>query len=109
MNAKQQVLQLLGLARRAGKIVSGETFVLAQLKTHKIKLVFLASDTAQKTATSIKEKCHFYQIEVIDLFDRKELSAATNLARSAIGITDDGFARKILQLLKKSFSTKNDK
>lgn len=106
MNEKQQLLQLLGLARRAGKIVSGEAFVLAQLKSHKIKLVFLASDTAQKTADKIKAKCCSYQVEVIDLFDRQKLSAATNLARSAIGITDEGFARKVLQVLKKLVETK---
>lgn len=109
MSVEQQLLQLLGLARRAGKIVSGEAFVLAQLKSHKIKLIFLASDTAKKTATKIKTKCCFYQVEVVDLFDRQQLSAATNLARSVIGITDEGFAKKILQLSKKLVETTSDK
>lgn len=43
---KMKIFNLLGLAMRAGKIKSGESVILNELKKNQIKLVILASDAS---------------------------------------------------------------
>mgnify|MGYP002757032804 FL=1 len=43
---KMKIFNLLGLAMRAGKIKSGESVILNELKKKQIKLVILASDAS---------------------------------------------------------------
>ncbi|EGP67406.1 ribosomal protein L7Ae domain protein [Streptococcus sp. oral taxon 056 str. F0418] len=43
---KQQVANLLGLAQRAGRIISGEELVVKAIQEGKAKMVFLAGDAA---------------------------------------------------------------
>lgn len=100
MKAQQQILQLLGIARRADKIVSGEAQVIRQLPQRKLKLVFLATDATPTAAKKINDKCQFYQVIVDQSFKRNELSQAIGMARSVVALTDEGFTRKILSLLK---------
>ena len=45
---KQQVANLLGLAQRAGRIISGEELVVKAIQEGKAKLVFLAHDAAKQ-------------------------------------------------------------
>ena len=44
---KEQVLNLLGIARRARQLQSGEEIVLKNIQTKKAKFVFLASDAGK--------------------------------------------------------------
>lgn len=41
-------LQLLGLAMRAGKVVSGEELVIREIRSGKAQLVILAEDAKKK-------------------------------------------------------------
>ena len=43
---KDQIFNFLGLAMRAGKIKSGESVILSDIKTNKIKLVIVATDAS---------------------------------------------------------------
>lgn len=47
---KEQVLNLLGIARRARQLQSGEEIVLKNIQTKKAKFVFLASDAGKASA-----------------------------------------------------------
>ena len=46
---KQRVLQNLGLCKKAKRLVSGEEFVLEQIKTSRAYIVFLANDAGKNT------------------------------------------------------------
>ena len=46
MDKKQQISNLLGIAKRAGKIISGEELVIKSIQSSKATLVFLANDAA---------------------------------------------------------------
>ncbi|MFW5889034.1 MAG: L7Ae/L30e/S12e/Gadd45 family ribosomal protein [Bacillota bacterium] len=97
---KAKVLSLLGLCQRANLLVSGENFSLEKIKNNKAKLVFLASDAGINTTKRIKDKANFYNIFVIDKYSTEELSKAIGkINRKVIAIIDDGFARKIMDLL----------
>ena len=43
---KQKLANLLGLAQRANRIISGEELVVRAIQDGKVKLVFLANDAA---------------------------------------------------------------
>ena len=47
--SEQQILNLLGLARRARQITAGEGLVLKSIRNHQAKLVFLATDAGHST------------------------------------------------------------
>ena len=89
------VLDLLGLAYRARKVVLGE-MVLKKIRN--VRLLFLASDISPKSKERFLKKCHYYQIAWIDSYSTDELSMALgkNNVR-VIGITDDGFRQAILK------------
>lgn len=98
-------LNYLGLARRAGYLVSGTDAVIASmqsLKSTKAKLVLIASDASASTKEKIINKCYFYKIEYLDVFTTIELGNAVGLENpKVIAITDQGFANQIKKIDKK--------
>ena len=94
------ILNLLGLAARARKVISGEELVVKEIRSGKAKLVILASDASGNTAKKIQDKCTYYNVELHVFGDRYDLGHATGKeARVALAITDSGFAKKISSLL----------
>ena len=88
-------LQLLSLARKANKLITGEEFVTDAIKKKRIYLVFLASDAGVNTSKKIHDKTKFYEIPLIDSYSSSELSSVIGKKRMVIGITDLGFATSI--------------
>lgn len=89
------VYNLLGLASRARKIVTGET-IIAKLRSRDISLVIVASDASDNTKKKISDKCTYYNVEYIIDGTIDELSNAIGKSnRVAVGIADRGFAKKI--------------
>ena len=96
----QAVLQLLGLAARARKVISGEELVVNEIRRGHAKLVLLASDASANTSKKLTDKCTYYNVELHVFGDRYDLGHATGKeARVALAITDSGFAKKISSLL----------
>ena len=96
----QKCLQLLGLASRARKIVTGEELVLTEVKSKRAKIVFLASDASANTEKKMKDKCTYYGIQVFRNFDRVALGTAIGKeARVSLAVLDGGFAKKMIQIL----------
>ncbi|HOO43697.1 MAG TPA: ribosomal L7Ae/L30e/S12e/Gadd45 family protein [Bacillota bacterium] len=97
---KDKVLQYLGLAKRANKIVSGETSVLEYIKKKDVYLVFLASDAMSNTTKRITDKTHFYNVSLNQSFNTDELNKAIGTSnRKVVGITDKNFTNMILSQL----------
>ena len=94
------ILQLLGLAARARKVISGEELVIKEIRSGKAKLVLLASDASANTSKKIKDKCTYYNVEFHVFGDRYDLGHATGKeSRVSLAITDKGFANKMSNLL----------
>jgi ribosomal protein L7Ae-like RNA K-turn-binding protein len=93
---KNRVIQSLGLCQRAGKIISGEQFVLEAIKAKKTKLVFLASDAGINTTKRITDKTAFYKVKLITDFCTEELNNAIGKRnRKVVAISDKNFANMI--------------
>jgi len=96
----EKLFQLLGLAARARKIISGEELVVKTIQSGNAKLIFLASDASPNSSKKIQDKCTFYNVEYHVIGDRYQLGHATGKeARVALAITDSGFAKKMSSLL----------
>lgn len=89
-------LQLtLGLARRAGKVLIGETLVRAIAK-NKIHLVLIASDASDNSKKMMINKCKYYKTEYVIILTKEEMSKAISKGIvSSIGINDVNFVKKI--------------
>lgn len=96
---KEAFLQLLGLARRANQLETGENLVLKAIRNQKVAVVILASDAGQASAKKLRDKAAFYHVDFIESFTKNELSQATGMNRSAYGVKDPGFARKLMALV----------
>ncbi|MDM5144041.1 putative ribosomal protein YlxQ [Lactococcus lactis] len=76
MDKKQQISNLLGIAKRAGKIISGEELVIKSIQSNKARLILLANDAAANLSKRITDKSNYYEIAVSTLFTEIELSHA---------------------------------
>ncbi|MBQ9458584.1 MAG: ribosomal L7Ae/L30e/S12e/Gadd45 family protein [Oscillospiraceae bacterium] len=88
------ILSLLGLAKKAGRLEAGEDAVGACAKAHGARLILLASDAAENTARraarfSEEGACLCARIDA----SRDELGRAVGRASCAVlALTDIGFA-----------------
>ncbi|MDQ0337303.1 ribosomal protein L7Ae-like RNA K-turn-binding protein [Caldalkalibacillus uzonensis] len=85
--------QLLGLAMRAGKVVSGEEQVLKAMQRQLACLVLVATDASHNTHKKIRDKAAFYNIPYLIVGDRYQLGHAIGKhERVLVAVTDQGFA-----------------
>ncbi len=96
----KQVLSLLGLARRAQQIVTGEGMVLKAVRQRKVFLVFLASDAGNATSKEFQNKCRYYHVSLVQDFTAAQLSSAIGMPRKVIGVKQAGFANKMKKMIK---------
>ncbi|KIX91615.1 50S ribosomal protein L7 [Staphylococcus microti] len=97
---QQQFLNFLGLAMRAGKVKTGESVLIAELKKHRLKLVLIAEDASDNTKKTLMNKCTTYKTPYRVVSNRYELGVAIGKeARVNIGITDSGFAKKLIAMI----------
>ena len=99
MSNLEKLSQLLGLAQRAGRVISGEEQVIKAIQTNKAKLVFLAKDAGANLTKQVTDKSKYYDIEVSTVFSTLELSAAIGKSRKVLAITDTGFSKKMRTLM----------
>lgn len=84
----------LGLAKRAGKVISGTEMVIEGLRNNTIYLVFLASDTQKNTTKKIIDKTTYYNVDLNQNYTCDFLSQAIGKKNvHVIGIMDRGFAK----------------
>ncbi|MDP5273482.1 L7Ae/L30e/S12e/Gadd45 family ribosomal protein [Chengkuizengella axinellae] len=97
-----KVLSYIGLAKRAGKCLSGEEKVLSKIRINEAKLVIIAVDASENTTKKFKDKCNSYHVPLIQYKNRSELGQSLGVAeRVVIAITDDGFVKMIMKGMEK--------
>lgn len=99
MNNLDKLINLLGLAQRAGRLITGEEQVLQAIRKNKVQLVFLAKDAGPNLQKKITDKSNYYKIEVSTVFTTLELSTAVGRPRKVIAVADTGFSKKMRTLM----------
>ena len=88
---------LLGLARKAGKIYSGESQVEALLKKQKGNLIIIAKDS-QGALTKFEKWSQDLKIPIIIAGSKEELGLSLGMSPRAVVLIDDkGFAEAIIK------------
>ncbi|WP_188382943.1 L7Ae/L30e/S12e/Gadd45 family ribosomal protein [Ornithinibacillus halotolerans] len=98
---KNNYLNIIGIAFRAGKCSIGEETIVKDIQKSRAKLVLIANDVGPQTKKKLTDKCHSYEIPYfIVQDDRHTLSNAIGKSqRVAIAVLDEGFAKKLMSLL----------
>ncbi|MDR1606023.1 MAG: YlxQ-related RNA-binding protein [Streptococcaceae bacterium] len=97
---KTKVLNALGMAKKAGKLVTGEALVIKSIQAERARLVFVAKDAAPNLLKRLTDKTTYYEIPMLDIFSTAELSHAIGSERKVIAVQDKGFAKKMESLMK---------
>lgn len=88
----------LGLAMRAGKVVSGDELVHKAIRSGEAKVVCLAEDASMNTMKKFHDKCRSYEVPIIQYGNREQLGHSIGKAeRVVIAVTDQGLAQMILK------------
>ncbi|SNU89896.1 ribosomal protein L7A family protein [Streptococcus merionis] len=99
LNNQQKLLNLLGLAQRAGKLISGEELVVKSIQTGQAKLIFLAQDAGPNLSKKITDKSDYYQVNVSTALTTLEISTALGKPRKVLAVVDAGFVKKMRSIM----------
>ncbi|HIX30044.1 MAG TPA: ribosomal L7Ae/L30e/S12e/Gadd45 family protein [Candidatus Blautia stercoravium] len=102
MNSHKE-LSLLGLAAKAGKIVSGEFATENAVKAGKAFLVLVAEDASDNTRKKFKDMCTYYEVPFYIIGTKEELGSAIGKEyRASLALTDENFAVATVEKLQKT-------
>lgn len=94
-----RILSLLGICRRAGRLIIGAQPTVDSIRAHKAKLIIFANDFSQRSAKPVLEAAHSNNIKIITINRCKdELSVALGKLCGVASVEDDGFANKLILL-----------
>lgn len=100
INNNQKIYSYIGLAMRAGKVVSGDDTTLKELKKGKVHLVIVADDASDNTKKLFKDKSTYRNINQICFSTKAELGLSIGKSpRAVLGIKDKSLSQKILELI----------
>lgn len=99
-NNDEKIYSFIGLAMRAGKIVSGDDSTLLEMKRNKVKLVIVADDASDNTKKLFKDKSSHRNIPQVYFSTKLQIGLAIGKSpRAVLGIKDENFANKIIELI----------
>ena len=95
----EKIYGMIGLARRAGKTVSGGYSTMDAVKTGKAKLVIVSEDASWRTRKTIGDKCRYRGIPLCTVDSGDKLGRCMGQEyRSLMAVTDPQMAQAILKL-----------
>lgn len=88
---------MLGMATKAGYVVSGEFACETAVKSMKAHLVIVPKDASSNTKKLFSNKTTYYEIPYIEFGTKDELGHAIGKdMRSSVAVMNEGFAKAIL-------------
>ena len=95
-----RLLSLLGLCRRAGKLVIGADPSVESVTKGKSKLIIAAQDFSPKSLKPVALQAHQHNIRILSIRRTKEeLSFALGKLCGVLSVEDKGFADKLETLI----------
>ncbi|MBE6783659.1 MAG: hypothetical protein E7536_06570 [Ruminococcaceae bacterium] len=98
MQTDSRFFNLLGLARRAGKISWGHDTALFAIKSGKAKLCILASDVSERLKNEFSRECTYNgrNIQIIELEKTMEdMNLVIGVKTGVMTVDDDGFVNSL--------------
>ena len=98
---RNKVLSYLGLATRAGRVVSGEFCVEKSVRQRRARLVLVSENASENSRKNFRNLCTYYKVPLYFFGSREELGAACGKeARVSAAIEDEGLAMAAVRELK---------
>lgn len=93
---RDKVLSLIGLATKAGKIVSGEFSVEKAVKLNQAFLVLVAQDASDNSKKMFQNMCDYRNVPIV-FYGTKESLGQTmgKQIRVSVAFLDEGFANAV--------------
>ena len=96
----RQILSLLSLCQRAGKMKTCEDTVEKAIQKKEAKLVIIPEDASDNTKKKFTNKCKHYDVPILITSTKDILSSIIGKDnRSTFAIIDENFANKIHSML----------
>ena len=92
---------LLGLAKKAGRLRSGEFSTEQSVKSGKAKLCIVASDASDNTKKKFEDMCKYCSVPFqVTALSKQELGHAAGCAdRTSAAVEEAGFAQSMIKLI----------
>lgn len=102
MENRRKLLNLLGLATKAGKTASGEFMTERMIKDGKARLVIVAEDASENTRKQFLDMCTYYKVPIYFFGNKEELGHAMGKElRASLAVTDAGFSRALAEQMER--------
>ena len=99
----KKVYAMLGMAMKAGKVVSGEFSTEKSVKGGQAQLVIVSEDASDNTKKMFSNMCKFYKVPRCFCGTKEELGCAVGKAmRASLAITEEGFAKALMEKLEQA-------
>ena len=97
---RKKTQSMIGLANKAGEIISGEDPVRFAIRKNNIKLLIITEDASDNTKKRFINAATYYHIPYFIYLTKEELSVSLGgKIRSIAGISDKEFAEYLTKLL----------
>ena len=107
MENNKKVWNLIGLATKAGKTVSGEFSTEKAVKSGKASLVMVSEEASDNTKKMFTNMCTYYKVPIYFLGKKEELGHAMGKEmRASLAIVDEGFAKAVVKQMNISGGSK---
>lgn len=98
-----RVLSMLGIAAKAGKVVSGEFATENAVKAGKAFLVVTAADASENTAKKFCDMTDFYRVPLVVYGTKESLGGCIGKDyRSSLAVTDEKLAEAVTNKIKQT-------
>ena len=98
MDNRRKVLNLVGLATKAGKSVSGEFSTEKAVKAGKAFLVIVSEEASDNTRKMFTNMCTYYQVPIYFFGRKDELGHAMGKEyRASLAVLDSGLGKAIVK------------
>lgn len=91
-----KILGMLGMAKKAGRVVSGVYLCKKAIKSGESCLIIIASDNSENTKKPIKNSCKYYKVDYIEYSDAEAIGKCIGGGKKAVvSVNDQNFAEAI--------------
>ena len=91
-----RIFSMIGMAMKAGKVVSGEFATEKAVKTGKAWMVIVSEAASENTKKMFRNMCTFYKVPMFVYGTKEDLGHSMGKEfRASLAVTDEGFAKSI--------------
>ena len=93
---QNKALSMLGIATKAGKVVTGEFSTEKAVKEGRAYMVIVAEDASDNTKKKFQNMCNYYHTSIVLFADKISLGNACGKEfRASIALVDEGLANAV--------------